>query len=181
MNTRFMAIMLALAMVVTTGCGAVSSFLGGSNAGTVESLWPDVPAMPGMTKAKLDLPLPARLLIQSAFQGKFDFIAYTSANPPKDVLAFYSKERMAAAGWNTDAGGCIGDTSAGGSAAQGAVCFFNKKEGAKDLGLAVVIATDDKSKQTQTFYARIDLTGATPTPGAVTRPGGTPPPSERKP
>lgn len=180
MRPRLLAILLALTMAVTMGCGAVGSLLSGSNAGTVENLWPDVPPMPGMTKAKLDLPLPARLLIQGVFQGKLDFIAYTTASAPKDVQAFYSKERMASVGWNIDAGGCLGDTAAGSSAAQGAVCFFNRKEGGKDLGLAIFITVDDNTRQTQTFYTRIDLTSGTAQPGTP-RPGSTPPASERKP
>lgn len=180
MKPKLLAVFLAMVMAMTMGCGAVNSLLGGSNAGTVENLWPDVPPMPGMTKAKLDLPLPARLLIQGVFQGKLDFIAYTTASTPKDIQAYYTKERMTSAGWNADAGGCLGDTAAGSSAAQGAVCFFNKKEAGKDLGLAIFVTYDDKTRQTQTFYTRIDLTGATPQ-AWTPRPGTTPPASERKP
>lgn len=181
MKPRLLALALALTMAVTMGCGSVGSLLTGSNAGTVENLWPDVPSMPGMTKAKLDLPLPARLLIQGVFQGKLDFIAFTTSSAPKDVQAFYTKERMAPTGWNADAGGCLGDTAAGSSAAQGAVCFFNKKEDGKDFGLAIFVTFDDKTRQTQTFFTRIDLTSATVQPGSAPRPGTTPPTSERKP
>lgn len=172
--------LIAASLILLGGC----SFLGGSNAGTVDALWADVPKMDGLTNAKLDLPLAARLGIQAVFQGRFDFIAFTTTKTPKDAQAFYTKERMATTGWKSDAGGCLGDTSGGSvgasAASQGAVCFFNKKEGAKDLGLAIFINVDDKTKQTQLFFVRVDVSGGTTTPApGIAKPGGTVAPSER--
>jgi len=178
MKTKLVLFFTA-AMLVLSGCG----ILGGSNAGTVDALWSDVPQMDGLTKAKIDLPLAARLVIQSAFQGRFDFIAYTTAKAPGDVPAFYTKERMAATGWKNDAGGCLGNSSGSASSAQGSLCLFNKKEGAKEFGLAIVINQDEKTKQTQVFFVRVDMSpNGTATPGAgstAPKASGTVAPSER--
>lgn len=171
--------LLAVSALLLGGCG----ILGGSNAGTVDALWADVPQMDGLTKAKIDLPLAARLVIQSAFQGRFDFISFTTAKAPGDVPAFYTKERMAATGWKNDAGGCLGNSSGSASAAQGSICLFNKKDGAKELGLAIIISQDEKTKQTQVFFARVDMSAnGTATPGAgstAPKAGVTVAPSER--
>lgn len=175
MKTKLFAIFAASALLLG-GCG----ILGGSNAGTVDALWSDVPQMDGLVKAKLDLPLPTRLMIQSAFQGRVDFISFTTAKAPADVPAFYTKERMAATGWKSDAGGCLGNTTGSTSTSQGAICLFNKKDAAKELGLAIIISQDEKTKQTQIFFARVDMTSATPAPGtAAPKSIGTPAPSER--
>ena len=55
--------------------------------------------MDGMTKANLQLPLAAQIGLNAALQGKFNFIAFTTKKLPADVQAFYTKDRMRAAGW----------------------------------------------------------------------------------
>ncbi|MCS7060722.1 MAG: hypothetical protein RMN25_06100 [Anaerolineae bacterium] len=159
------AIVLSVAMVIvvltTASCGAVDSLLGGSSAGTVSTLWADVPPFDGATKADLQLPAASRIFIQAAFQGKLEFIAYTTTKAPQEVQRFYSRERMQAAGWNSDAGGCADAGMTG--AANAAFCLFGKRQGNRDEGLVIVIAQDDQKQQTQIFYVRVDIT-ATPTP-----------------
>lgn len=161
--TRYtVALSLTVMMFMTMACGVVNSLIGG-NAGTTSSLWPDVPAFGGATKANLDLPLAAKLVVQAAFQGKLEFIAFTTTKTPQDVQAFYTADRMKATGWTTDSGGCTASSPSSGTTAGGAFCFFGKKDGGKEYGLAIIAAQDDKSKQTQIFYVRIDIT-STPTP-----------------
>ena len=66
---------------------------GGSKAGTVSSLWPDVPAFAGAQKADLEIPLGARLALRAMMQGKVNFIAFTTDKSAEEVKGFYSKRQ----------------------------------------------------------------------------------------
>lgn len=153
--------LLAVTMAFTMGCGFLGNLIGGGGGGTVATLWSDVPTFPGTTKADLEMPLAAKIAIQAMFQGKVDFIAFKTNQPVQSVIDFYTQDRMKSSGWNSDTVGCQGGTGESGS--QGAICFYGKKEGDKEFGLAIFIAQDDKTKETHLFYARIDVT-STPTP-----------------
>src|SRR5258705_5771430 len=153
---------LALIFAVAVSCRLAESLTGDPKAGTVSSLWPDVPPFEGATKTDLAFPLGARLAIRAMMQGKINFIAFTTDHSAQDVQDFYSKDRMKAAGWTPSEQGCIGDTEDKDS--HGAVCLFKRKDGGKDEGLAIVMAQDEKTKKTDIFYARIDLTQPTPSP-----------------
>src|SRR5258705_5767327 len=95
-------------------------------------------------------------------QGKIHFIRFTTDKGAEDVKTFYSKDRMKAAGWMPNEKGCIGDSED--EKSHGAVCLFTRKDPNKQEGLAIVLAEDKKTKQTNIFYARIDLTEPTPAP-----------------
>lgn len=153
---------LILIFAATISCKLVENLSGGAKAGTVSSLWPDVPPLPGATKADLEIPLGARLALRALMQGKINFIAFTTDQSPQDVQAFYSNERMKAAGWIPSEKGCIGDTED--KDKQGVFCLFKRKDGTKDEGLAIILAQDEKTKKTEIFYARIDLTEPSPSP-----------------
>jgi hypothetical protein len=142
----------------------IETLTGNDKAGTVDSLWPDVPPIEGATKADLAIPLGARLLIRAAMQGKVNFIAFTTDKSAQDVQNFYTPERMKSVGWKASEKGCVSDTEE--KKSQGAVCFFNRQDGSKKEGLAIVLAQDEKSKQTDIFYVRVDLneSSATPSP-----------------
>jgi hypothetical protein len=140
----------------------VDTLTGNSKAGTVSALWPDVPPLAGATKTDLALPLGARMMIRAAMQGKVNFIAFTTEKSAQEVQDFYTKERMKSAGWGANDRGCISDSED--EKSQGAVCLFNRQDGGKKEGLAIVLAHDDKSKQTDIFYARVDLTESEASP-----------------
>jgi hypothetical protein len=140
----------------------VDTLTGGAKAGTVSALWPDVPPLPGATKADLAIPLGPRMIIRAMMQGKVSFIAFTSEKNPDEIQGFYSRERMKSAGWEASERGCIGDTEDKDN--QGAVCLYNRQDGKKKEGLAIVLAQDQKSKETDIFYARIDLTDSEASP-----------------
>jgi hypothetical protein len=165
MKRKTIAVLLSVAMVLTLGCGALN-ILGGGSSGTVSGLWSDVPPFTGASKANLDLPLGAKIAVQAMFQGQLQFIAYTTGSSAQDVQNFYTADRMKATGWDSDSSaGCMGGATDSSSSTQGAgaFCVFGKKDNGKDTGLVVIVAQDDKTKQTQIFYVRIDLT-PTPTP-----------------
>jgi len=155
---RIPASILALALIlgVALSCKLGERLAGDKNAGTVSTLWADVPPFQGATKSDLEIPLGARLFIRGMMQGKVNFISFKTDRPAQEVKDFYSKERMKAAGWNTDEKGCVGDTDD--SQNHGAVCFFKRKDGDKEEGLAIVVAQDEKLPETNIFYARVDIT-----------------------
>ena len=158
--TVLLGLILILGVVVS--CRMVESLTGNKNAGTVSSLWPDVPPFEGAKKADLQIPLGARLAMRAMMQGKINFIAFTSDKSAQDVQNFYSNERMKAAGWTPTDKGCVGDTQ--NEKSQGAVCFYQRKDKGLQEGLAIVLAQDEKTKETDIFYARIDMTPETPSP-----------------
>lgn len=163
MKTKKSAILVCL-LVLSVGlsCRMIETLAGNESAGTVERLWADVPAFDGATKADTEIPLGARLIIRAVMRGKISFIAFTANRPAQEVQNFYTVERMKTAGWTAGEEGCVGDTEE--KPSQGAVCFFNRKNGAIEEGLAIVAAEDEQTGQTHIFYARIDLTPEAPTP-----------------
>ncbi len=166
MKTKYLIALSAVLLVAAMGCGLLDSVVnqavsGGKPAGTVADLWSDVPRLDGMNKANMELPLAAQLAIKAMTQGNFDFIAYTTNKTPKDVQNFYTADRMKAAGWDSEnSGGCT-DMS-GSTGASGGICFFEKTDVTPNVALAIVIAQDDKTKQTQLFFVRVTDVG-TPT------------------
>ena len=159
-STPILALILILAVAVS--CRFVESLGGNPKAGTVSSLWSDVPPFAGATKADLEIPLGARLAIRAMMQGKLNFIAFTTDAKAQAVQDFYSNERMKAAGWTPSDKGCVGDTE--GQESQGAVCLFKRKDGTKEEGLAIVLGQDEKTKKTEIFYVRIELPEPSPSP-----------------
>ena len=162
MKTINSILMLCLMFAVVVSCRMAEKLAGGANAGTVSNLWRDVPPFEGATKTDLEIPLGARLIIRAAMQGQINFIAFKTDKPSKDVRNFYSKERMKTAGWTANEKGCTGDTEEENN--HGAVCFYTRNDGAKPEGLAIVIAQDDKQKETEIFYVRIEMPPPTPSP-----------------
>jgi len=156
---RVPASILALALIlgVALSCKLGERLAGDKNAGTVSTLWSDVPPFEGATKADLEIPLGARLFIRGMMQGKVNFISFKTSKTAQEVKDFYTKERMKAAGWNADERGCVGDTEDDKNN-HGAVCLYNRKDGGKDEGLAIIVAQDEKLPETNIFYARIDMT-----------------------
>jgi hypothetical protein len=159
-SSAIFALLVLLGAVVS--CRMVESLTGGEKAGTVDNLWPDVPSFGGATKANLAIPLGMRLILRAAMQGKINFIAFTTTRSAQEVKDFYNANLMKSAGWTPNEKGCIGDTED--EKNQGAICLFERRDGTKKEGLAIIVAEDQKTKQTNIFYARIDVTEPSPTP-----------------
>ena len=159
-TTTILALVLLVSVVVS--CRLLETLTGNEKEGTVSSLWPDVPPFAGAQKADLKIPLGARLILRAAMKGKINFIAFTTDKSAQDVKDFYTADRMKQTGWTPNDKGCTGDAED--KKNQGAVCFFTRKEGDKQEGLAIIVGQDEKTKQTQIFYARIDMTQPTPSP-----------------
>lgn len=149
---------LALALVLGVGisCRLAERLGGDKNAGTVSTLWADVPPFEGATKADLEIPLGARLLIRAMSKGTINFISFKTNKTAQEVKDFYTNDRMKTAGWTPHDKGCVGDTED--TQNHGGVCLFVKKAPDKEEMLAIVIAQDEKQPETNIFYARIDTT-----------------------
>lgn len=161
----------ALVFLGLLGCGVTDTILnnavGGSKGNTVANLWQDVPALPGAQKLALEMPLTVQLAIQAFMKtsasssdvslDQFDWIAYSIAQTPAQVTAYYTLDRMKAAGWNLeDEPGCAGGTDTSGVG--GGFCLFGKGKATptdKSDVLIIFVAQDDKTKQTQVFYIRL--------------------------
>jgi len=156
MRTSASLLALVLMFGVAVSCKLSERLMGDKNAGTVSALWSDVPSFAGSTKTDMEIPLGARLLIRTMSQGKISFISYRTNKTAQEVKDFYSRDRMKAAVWNADEKSCNGDSEDAKN--HGAVCLYEKKDGGKDEGLAIIVAQDEKQPDTNIFYARIDLT-----------------------
>lgn len=154
LSTSILALMLLFAVGVS--CRLAERLTGDNKSGTVSSLWPDVPPLEGATKSDLELPLGARLALRAMMRGKINFISFKTNKTTQDVKDFYSNDRMKNAGWTPNEKGCVGDTED--KENHGAICLYQKKEGAKNDGLAIVVAEDPQRKETNIFYARFDMT-----------------------
>jgi hypothetical protein len=163
-NRRGMVLIGFLLLVLSTMACSLSGLIPGTGGGSsVSDLWPDVPRMDGMTLLKEDLPLEVRVMVQAVFtaasdnQGNLNFVAYTTAKTPAEVVDFYTTERMKSAGWqNSDQVGCLADTS--GTTGAGGICLFGKETGDNSgTLLAIVPSVDSKTQKTSVFFARIDF------------------------
>jgi hypothetical protein len=159
-------LVLTVMILFVMSCRMAESLTGSSKAGTVTNLWADVPPLEGAQKADLEIPLGPRLALRAMMQGKVNFIAFTVDKSAEQVKQFYSNERMKAAGWTPSDKGCIGDTE--NEKSQGAICLYGRKDGGKDEGLAIIVAENEKTRKTEIFYARIDLTRPSPSPSQRT-------------
>lgn len=179
MKPRLPFIMIASLLLFSASCcflsglmdkvvsSAESKVVGGGNVTTASSMWPDVPVMDGMKKGDISLPLPAKLAIQAYLNangksgGAMDFISFTTDQTPEAVTAFYTVDKMKAAGWNdTDTPGCVSGQGQDSSASSGGICFFAKKTADSNKGtlLAIFVTKENQTGATQVFFMRVDGT-----------------------
>ena len=183
MKTRKALLVLAVLALASGACGVLDSVLnsatgGSNNLHTVTQLWSDVPRMDGLTVTQVDMPLPVKLLMSTAFgnlgrlnkpgedqtTGNVDWIVFTTLKTPADVQNFYTAARMKAAGWDapSEESSCMSGSDQGIPTA-GAFCIFQKKQGATETQLVILTTQDDSTKQTSIFFLRLESKG-TPTP-----------------
>lgn len=153
MKKIIIPVALVMTLLFTTGCGLIGNLIGGGGSAAT-TLWSDVPPMEGATPNKdLQLPPFARLAVQAMAQGNLEFIAYVTPKTPQEVADFYTAERMQAAGWTSSSGGCQAANDAN-STGGGGFCAFTRTDDNKETVLAIIIAKEENSAQTQIFYIR---------------------------
>jgi uncharacterized protein YceK len=180
MKRLVLVVLLAGLVLAASACSVVTSLTSGNSANTkpVTELWSDVPKMDGLTPSQIDLPLPIKLVMRTVLgnmgrlnsagqdqsTGNIDWIVFTSAKTTDDLKNFYTPDKMAASGWQAgDQSTCF----SGGNAAVaqvGALCVFQKQQGAVQTYLAIIAAQDNQTKQLNVFFLRLEAAG-TPTPG----------------
>lgn len=165
---------LVALLSASLACNLISSVTnsvtGGGTMTGVSDLWSDVPRMDGLTKSDLDFPLYAKVLMRTMMKqilgggtDSGDWIVFTTDKTPEDVTAFYTNDLMAENGWEaSDTSTCL-NGSAAGVTQVGAFCVFQKQTDAKYTGLMIIAGQDEKSKQTNVFFVRVEVV-QTPTP-----------------
>lgn len=155
---------LTLTLVLILALGALAACGGGNDSS--KSIWPDVPVPPDAESSDIRLPLPMRLLIQTAVRAsnrgsdvnvdEFDFVGYTTAQSPQQVAEFYSTERMSAAGWNADEGMNCQTAMSDSGGLGGGFCMFAKDSGGQQSVLLIATGRDDNDRNTNIFFVRFD-------------------------
>jgi hypothetical protein len=178
MNRTLMTSLCLVLALLVVGCGVLNPLTGGDQGmRTVNQLWSDVPPMDGLTPSQMDMPLPIKVVMRTVLgnlgrlnkegedrtTGTIDWIVFTSSKTPSDVANFYTSDRMAAGGWDrTDKSPCVSGGTQG-IPQVGLLCVFQKQQDGTQTQLAIIAAQDDKSKETNIFFLRLEVTG-TPTP-----------------
>ena len=170
MSRKLPLLLFCLALTLAFACNPLSGVLGGSEAGTVANLWPDVPPYPGADKVDLEMPLFIRLAVEAGSRaimtnagdsaGKLEFITFTTTDSPEDVMAFYTVDRMAGEGWmmSEDQPGCSAGATEGEDI--GGMCIFGNEGDPQSSALFVVIVPDSDTGASNLFYVRIDANAA---------------------
>lgn len=150
--------------------GSVVNKVAGSGFTSVNSLWPDVPKMDGLTNdPNLDMPVYAKIYVQTALKamsggtGSVDWVAYTTDKTADDVAAYYTAERMSAQGWDADQTNACFSGSQQGVSEAGAICLFSKTNSNPQVVLAILAASDTNANKTDVFFLRLSEQ-VTPTP-----------------
>lgn len=159
MKTKLtLALVLILALVALAACGG--------RGDSSKSIWPDVPVPPDSENSDIRLPLPMRLLLQTAVRAsnrgsdvnvdEFDFVGYTTTQSPQEVAEFYNSERMSAAGWNVAEGMNCQTAMSDSGGLGGGFCMFAKDSGGQQSLLLITTARDDNDRNTNIFFMRFD-------------------------
>jgi hypothetical protein len=163
-----------VALVVATLACAVTNPLtrGADNLSKTNDLWDDVPRMEGLEASDIDMPLYAKVLIQTTMSkvlsggtGTGDWIIFSTSKTPDDLKAFYTNDLMAENGWDpSDNSTCI-EGSAQGLTDAGIFCVFQKDEGTHYTGLMIIGGEDASNKKMNVIFIRVEA-DQTPTPGS---------------
>jgi len=171
MSKRARVVVVGVLLVAGLACGPLGNLgnLGTNNqVGPADALWSDGPAYPGADKVDAALPLPLRLAVQAASQSigfrmpgdsgtlqDTQFIGFASTDTSEQVQSYYSNDRMADEGWDTELAPGCGAASAG-EQSFGTMCVFAKETDAQNT--ALFLFTSASGGETQIFYVRLEGT-----------------------
>lgn len=170
MNTRTgILAVIALSLCVIACSTVVDRIAGTQDMKRVNELWSDVPKMEGMNASELEMPVATKLILRTILgnlgrlnkegepqqTGDIDWMAFTTGKTPDDVQAFYTNEKMSGFGnWETGKEStCISGKDKG---VPGVFCVFQKKMNGRQAGLVIVVSEDEKTKQTDLYFVRIE-------------------------
>ena len=164
------ALGIVLMMIVVMSCGLINRFTPvGTGMNRTNELWADVPKMDGLTASDMEMPLMIKVVVRTALNNLWrlnkegedktpatgDWIVFTSSGTPADVESFYTNDRMTSFGnWETSKKSTCMDGKENGF--NGVLCVFQKVADDKQIGLAIIAGQDEKSKQTNVFFLRVE-------------------------
>jgi hypothetical protein len=174
---RTFLIVLALASLACSLLNTVTDTVGnavtgGTNFISTSQLWSDVPRMDGLDSSNLDMPVFAKLLMQTMMsqflaegKGNADWIVFTTAKTADDIQNYYTNALMSANGWkDSDASTCFSGSEQGIDQV-GLFCVFTKTENNTDIGLMIIaVPNESNSSKNSLFFIRLENREATPTP-----------------
>jgi len=164
MKKLFIPVFLCVLILVVASCNLMKTITGeDQNTNQVSQLWSDVPPMDGLQKSQSEMPFWLRLIVRNALSvmmrgvndgkdaGEWDVIFFTAANKTtRDVADFYTTERMRKFGWEQK-----GDSNCANLSGDKAIlCFFVKHTDNKVIGLGIIAANDEKTKEASLFFFR---------------------------
>jgi hypothetical protein len=134
--------------------------------------------MEGLAPSEVELPLAIKIIMRTVLNNlrrlnkegedktsvSGDWIVLTSPGTPSDVQRFYTNERMTSFGnWETSKDPtCIDGNDKG---IDGVLCVFQKKDGKREIGLAMVAVKDKDAGRTNIFFLRVEQDAQDNTPG----------------
>jgi hypothetical protein len=161
---------LALLLALVLGCRTISTLTGSdTNLKKVGDLWSDVPRMDGLVSSEADMPMFIKILMRTALNNLYrlnsnnedktpatgDWAVFTTIKTADDVKNFYTNERMTTFGnWDANKNStCLDGKEQGFS---GAMCVFGKTVNNKFIGLMIFATPDEKKKDTNIFFVRVE-------------------------
>ncbi len=183
-NKTKISTILAILMLAALACGltdTVADTVGDTIGNTISGdtvftaaaqLWADVPRMDGLDSSDLDIPVVAKLLMQTMMsqilaqgQASADWIVFSTSRTAADIQSFYTTDAMVAAGWEqSDESTCLSGSDQGIDQV-GLFCVFAKEEGSSQIGLMIISVPDEENAgKTNLFFIRIEGRVASPTP-----------------
>ena len=167
LKTIKFGLLFALVTLTSLACGlgGLTDLLpgGGGALGTTSELWSDVPRMDGLGDSDIEMPLFARLFMQTMMsqllgdgEGSGDIVVFRTENTSQAIAAFYSAEQMAANGWAASEGEACLSGSEQGVAQVGLFCVFQKNAADLDTGLMILAVPDENTGQTNLFFIRFE-------------------------
>jgi hypothetical protein len=180
MNKILAAILFATLVLAVSSCRMIKSITGNDqNLKKVGDLWSDVPRMEGLASSEAELPAYVKLLMRTVLNNLYrldkenedktpstgDWAVFTTVKSADEVKNFYTNERMTSfGGWEASKNStCLNGNQYGFS---GVACVFKKEANNRGIGLLIVAAHDEKKKQSNVFFVRVetDETKQTNTP-----------------
>jgi len=117
----------------------------------------------------MEMPLPIKIVVRTVLNNMWrlnkegedrtpatgDWIVFTTTDAPADVQNFYTNARMTSFGqWQaSDKQTCVDVKDKG---LNGTLCVYQKIVDKKVVGLAIIAGQDEKTKQTNVFFLRVE-------------------------
>jgi hypothetical protein len=170
MNKILVAILFITLALAVASCRMVKTLTGGDqNLKKVNDLWSDVPRMEGLASSEAELPTYVKLLMRTALNNLYrlnkenedrtpttgDWAVFSTNKSADDVKNFYTNDRMTSfGGWEASKNStCLNGNQYGFS---GVACVFKKEANNRGIGLLIVAAHDEKKKESNVFFVRVE-------------------------